>query len=152
MGDAKRKSPSLHTGLCLLQGETLLGKPTKTEKLGNSEIPFSIFFDYLLSLGETKYRPGSYDLQSLNGNNFTDDLAQFLCGVAVPKYILHLPHIVYESPIGEEEVLPLIEQISPEGKTVGGKSVRSSAFLSGYVPKAARTRQREDSPELEELQ
>ena len=55
------------------------------------------------------------------------------------------------SPIGEEEVLPLLEQISPEGKTVGGKSVRSSAFLSGYVPKAAR-QAREDSPELQELQ
>ena len=47
--------------------------------------------------------------------------------------------------------MPLIEQISPEGKTVGGKSVRSSAFLSGYVPKAVR-QAREDSPELQELQ
>lgn len=133
------------------QGETLLGKPNRSEKLGSSEIPFSIFFDFVLTLGETKYKPGAYNLKSLNGNNFTDDLAQFLCGVAIPKYILHLPHIVYESPIGEEEVLPLIEQISPEGKTVGGKSVRSSAFLSGYVPKAAR-QAREDSPELQELQ
>ena len=54
-------------------------------------------------------------------------------------------------PIGEEEVLPLLEQISPEGKTVGGKSVKSSAFLSNYIPKDPRQK-REDSPELEELQ
>jgi len=133
-------------------GETLLGKPNRTETLGNSEIPFSIFFDFVLTLGETKYRPGTYNLRSLNGNNFTDDLSQFLCGVAIPKYILHLPHIVYESPIGEEEVLPLVERISPGGSTVGGKSVRSSAFLSGYVPKAVSRQTREDSPELQELE
>merc|ERR1719320_155098 len=143
--------------LHLRKGETLLGKPTRSEKLGNSEIPYSIFFDYLLTLGETKYKPGSHNLRSLNGNTFSDDLVQFLCGVAVPKYILHLPHIVYESPIGEEEVLPLVEQLSPEGKTVCGKSVKSSAFLSTYIPKdprqtTANLQRRQDSPELEELQ
>ena len=58
--------------------------------------------------------------------------------------------LVYR-PIGEEEVLPLVERISPGGSTVGGKSVRSSAFLSGYVPKAVR-QTREDSPELQELE
>ena len=38
------------------QGETLLGKPNRSEKLGSSEIPFSIFFDFVLTLGETKYK------------------------------------------------------------------------------------------------
>ena len=55
-------------------------------------------------------------------------------------------------PIGEEEVLPLVEKISPGGSTVGGKLERSSAFLSSYIPKAAARETREDSPDLLELE
>lgn len=40
------------------------------------------------------HRPGAYDLLKHNCNNFSDDIAQFLCGRGVPKAILQLPEEV----------------------------------------------------------
>merc|ERR1712080_461987 len=73
------------------QGGTALGKPDRVEHLGETQIPYSVFLDYLLSLGETKYKSGTWNLVKHNCNSFTDEVSQFICGSGVPKYILDLP-------------------------------------------------------------
>ena len=38
------------------QGGTVLGEPNRVESIGETEIPYSIFFDFVLTLGENNYR------------------------------------------------------------------------------------------------
>ena len=81
----------------IFQCETLLGEPDRVEKIGSTEIPYPIFLDYLLNLGETRYKKGSFNLRQNNGIHFVDDVSQFVCSIAIPKYLLHLPHIIFET-------------------------------------------------------
>merc|ERR1712001_294245 len=136
---------------CDLNGETLLGEPDRVEKIGTTEIPYPIFLDYILNLGETRYRKGSFNLRENNGIHFADDVSQFVCSIAIPKYLLHLPHIVFETPLGDEEVIPLLDRVSERGKTIGEGIQRSQNFLQNYVPKVPG-KVRELSPDLLELQ
>lgn len=53
-------------------------------------------YDYIL----TMCSPTSYDLLRHNCNNFTEEIAQFLCGTSIPKYILDLPNEVLQSSLG----------------------------------------------------
>jgi len=129
----------------------LLGEPDRVEKIGTTEIPYPIFLDYILNLGETRYKKGSFDLRDNNGINFADDVAQFVCSISVPKYLLHLPHIVFETPFGEDEVIPLLDRVSERGQTIGEGIQRSQNFLQNYVPKVPG-KTRELSPDLLELQ
>merc|ERR1711899_357975 len=132
-------------------GETLLGEPDRVEKIGTTEIPYQIFLEFILNLGETRYKKGSFNLQDNNGINFADDVAQFVCSISIPKYLLHLPHIVFETPFGEDEVIPLLDRISERGQTIGEGIQRSQNFLQNYVPRAPG-KTRELSPDLLELQ
>lgn len=43
------------------------------------------------------FRGATYDLFKHNCNNFSNDLAQFLCGATIPNYILDLPNEVLNS-------------------------------------------------------
>merc|ERR1712080_137180 len=130
------------------QGGTALGKPDRVEHLGETQIPYSVFLDYLLSLGETKYKSGTWNLVKHNCNSFTDEVSQFICGSGVPKYILDLPDQILNTPI-EEEIRPVLDQLCV--KKTGGiflGTARSSA-TSNYTSLKVN---RELSPEFEELQ
>merc|ERR1711908_266061 len=81
-------------------GGTVLGEPDRIEVLGESQVPYQLFLEYIFGLGESAYRPGAYELPSHNCNNFSDDISQFLCGRGVPKSILSLPQEVLNTPPG----------------------------------------------------
>ncbi|XP_018023450.1 uncharacterized protein LOC108679354 isoform X3 [Hyalella azteca] len=81
-------------------GGTILGEPDRIEELGESQVPYQLFLEYIFGLGESSYRPGAYDLLKHNCNNFSDDIAQFLCGRGIPKAILQLPEEVLNTPLG----------------------------------------------------
>lgn len=64
---------------------------------------FSTLFDLFFGRGS------SYHLFNNNCNTFSEDLAQFLCGTSIPKYILDLPHEVLSTPFGQA-LAPLVRK------------------------------------------
>ncbi|XP_077294725.1 uncharacterized protein LOC143917177 isoform X3 [Arctopsyche grandis] len=96
---------------------TILGQPQKIEKLGDTFIPYQIFLDYIVGLGDTNFRGCDYNLFKHNCNNFTDELANFLCGVGIPKYILDLPEEVLNTPLGQS-LRPLIESLGTGAQNI----------------------------------
>lgn len=38
------------------QGETILGEPDQILKLGRTELPYSVFLEYIFALGESTYK------------------------------------------------------------------------------------------------
>ena len=38
------------------QGGFVLGEPERIESLGETQLPYSVFLDFVLSLGDTKYK------------------------------------------------------------------------------------------------
>lgn len=46
------------------------------------------------------FRGSCYNLLSHNCNNFSDDIAQFLCGATIPQHILDLPNEVLQTTLG----------------------------------------------------
>ena len=76
----------------------------------------------------------TYDLFRHNCNNFSEDIAQFLCGASIPKYILDLPNEVLNSSLGP--ALPLlIGQLEKSARPIAEEQQRS----------------REHSPDFEQL-
>ena len=107
----------------------MLGEPCRVETLGDTQLPYSVFLDYVLSLGENKFRwgerekvniflifsseirPGSWDLVTFNSNIFCDEVAQFLAGVGLPKFTLDINPDILEtwvSTVGLLESHPVI--------------------------------------------
>merc|ERR1712048_202341 len=136
------------------EGKTESGpSPDRVESVGETQLPFSVFLDYVLSLSDTKFKPGSWDLLRLNTNNFCDELSQFLCGAGVPKYILDLPPSLLETPLGEE-VQGELDRICSSQQTSGShglifQSLIGNSSIENLV--LSRTA-RNQSPELEELE
>ncbi|KAK6624173.1 hypothetical protein RUM44_011031 [Polyplax serrata] len=81
-------------------GGTTLGQPHEIINLGETFVPYALFNEYLQGLKESSFTGTSYNLLNHNCNNFTDEVAQFLCGVRIPKHILNLPEIIRETPVG----------------------------------------------------
>ncbi|XP_067120580.1 uncharacterized protein [Centruroides vittatus] len=79
---------------------TVLGNPDRIIDLGTTEIPLSLFLEYLCSLGESTFKPDSYDLFTHNCNNFSQEIAVFLTGKSIPQEILELPNEVLSTPLG----------------------------------------------------
>ena len=56
------KNRNLFGDLCgmifssILQRGTIYGEPKRVEHMGDTEIPYSIFFDFVLSLSENAFR------------------------------------------------------------------------------------------------
>merc|ERR1719222_1743299 len=110
------------------------------EKLGETQLPYSVFLDYLLTIGENKFKAGSWDLVKLNSNSFSDELSQFICGQGLPKYILELPPDMRTTP----EICTQMGRISaPQFSGISLGLIRES--------RTGRAR-REESPEFEQLQ
>merc|ERR1711915_805573 len=81
------------------EGGTILGEPDRTEDLGESQVPYQLFLEYIFGLGEQSYKPGVYDLLKHNCNTFSDEVSQFLCGHGIPKDILALPQQLSDTEI-----------------------------------------------------
>ena len=97
------------------QGGSVLGQPSRVETLGETQLPYSVFLDYVLTLGENKFRsgereifyfpsnispvirPGSWHLVTFNSNIFCDEVAQFLAGVGLPKFTLDINPDILET-------------------------------------------------------
>ncbi|EEC04910.1 conserved hypothetical protein, partial [Ixodes scapularis] len=72
-------------------GQTVLHDPDQILTLGHTELPYSLFLEYIFALGESSYKPQTYDLFKHNCNNFTQEVATFLTGKSIPQEILDLP-------------------------------------------------------------
>ncbi|XP_016772726.2 uncharacterized protein LOC409784 isoform X2 [Apis mellifera] len=92
-------------------GGTVLGEPLKVEKIGETYLPYSLFFEYINGLGTSTFAPGTYNLFKHNCNSFTNEVSNFLVGQDIPKYILDLPEEILKTPIGQQ-VGGLIEGLS----------------------------------------
>ncbi|XP_055299978.1 uncharacterized protein LOC129567289 isoform X2 [Sitodiplosis mosellana] len=122
-----------------MPGGTVLGQPTKVEKIGETFIPYQVFKDYLRGLAESSFRGANYNLLKHNCNIFSQELCQFLCGTSIPKYILDLPSNILSTPLGQS-LAPLIESIANSASEGGG------GF--SYEPQIGA---REQSPGFDEL-
>ena len=78
-------------------GGTMMGQPLRIEHLGETSLSLDAFMDYLHGLGQDQFRGARYDLFKHNCNNFSNHVAQFLCGRTIPQYILDLPEKVFFS-------------------------------------------------------
>jgi len=125
---------------CVVPGSTGLGEPDRIENLGDTQLPYSVFLDYLLTIGENKFKAGSWDLVNLNSNSFSDELSQFICGQGLPKYILELPPDMRTTP----EICTQMGRIS---------APQFSGISLGLISESRTGRaRREESPEFEQLQ
>ncbi len=98
----------------------MMGQPLKVEQLGETDLDLDSFRDYLHGLGQQQFRGDRYDLFNHNCNNFSNVVAQFLCGKTIPQYILDLPQKVLSSPIAAM-IRPFIEQATPHGVTMSSE-------------------------------
>ncbi|XP_054155325.1 uncharacterized protein LOC128953828 [Oppia nitens] len=100
-------------------GETVLGEPDQILSLGKCQLPYSLFLEYLFSLGDSSFAPVSYSLLDHNCNNFSNELSIFLTGRPIPQEIIDLPQEVLNTPIGQTLKLYLSSlSIRPEGTGV----------------------------------
>lgn len=97
-------------------GATVLGNPNTVVDLGMTEVPCDIFMDHLQELSKTRFRCSDYNLMNHNCNTFTNDLAVFLTGRSIPRYVTDLPQDILNSPFGAM-MKPFLESMSvnPEG-------------------------------------
>ncbi|KAK4874626.1 hypothetical protein RN001_013986 [Aquatica leii] len=102
---------------------TALGRPLQILHLGETQIPYTVFIEYLSGLSETSYGTGTYDLLKHNCNNFSQELAQFLCGASIPKYILDLPNDVLQSNLSPT-LQKLVQQLEHSARPVSDENRR----------------------------
>ncbi|XP_059353046.1 uncharacterized protein LOC130697945 isoform X3 [Daphnia carinata] len=127
-----------------LPGETVLGQPNQIHPLGATQIPFSIFVDYVRGLADSTFRPDAYNLLRHNCNTFSNELAQFLCGSSIPQHILDLPSEVLSTPFGQT-LQPLLNSLS-------GSSSQSGIPVLPLDLDGGRTVNRAPSPGAVELE
>ena len=101
-------------------GGTMMGQPLKIEQLGETDLDSDSFRDYLHGLRQQQFSGDRYDLFNHNCNNFSNVVAQFLCGKTIPQYILDLPQKFLSSPIAGM-IRPFIEQATPHGVTMSSE-------------------------------
>lgn len=122
-------------------GGTVLGEPLKVERIGETYLPYSVFFEYISGLGTSTFAPNTYNLFKHNCNSFTDEVSNFLAGKSIPKYILDLPEEILQSRIGQE-LKSLIESLC---------SSASGSLLVGRQTFLEPRNRREVSPEFQLL-
>ncbi|XP_063852913.1 uncharacterized protein DDB_G0284459-like isoform X3 [Scylla paramamosain] len=139
-------------------GGTILGDPDRVEELGESQVPYQLFLEYIFGLGEATYKPGTYDLFKHNCNNFSDEVSQFLCGRGIPKHILQLPDEVLNTPLGEtlSSVVKDLDIKSSGSRKINFANYNNNVhtFVPGEYGRQRQQQQqqhqgRSDSPDLE---
>jgi len=88
----------------------VLGQPNQIHPLGSTQIPHPIFIDYIRGLADSAFRGEAYDLLRHNCNTFSNEIAQFLCGSAIPQHILDLPSEILSTPLGQS-LQPLLNSL-----------------------------------------
>lgn len=81
------------------------------------------------------FRGPTYDLFHHNCNNFSNELAQFLCGTTIPKHILDLPNEVLNSSLNSV-VVKLLQQLEYSARPIAEEQSKNH---------------KETSPEFEQL-
>uniref|UniRef100_T1IR73 PPPDE domain-containing protein n=1 Tax=Strigamia maritima TaxID=126957 RepID=T1IR73_STRMM len=128
-------------------GTTVLGSPNEILDLGTTQIPYSLFLEYIFGLGETIYVPDKYHLCTHNCNNFTQDLSKFLTGTSIPEYITNLPQTILDSPIGDS--IASILQPLDVGLS-GGRGVRFGRHTVEHAEQRLNQGSVNDSEDFEE--
>ncbi|XP_023334256.1 uncharacterized protein LOC111705809, partial [Eurytemora carolleeae] len=118
-------------------GTTMLGQPLKIEDLGETQIPFEVFNEYLLTHSKDRFKGERYDLFHHNCNNFSHETAQFLTGKGIPQYILDLPYEVLSTPMGQM-LAPMIQQMTPRGNSI--PFTMGDAIERNGLPQSSSTR------------
>jgi len=98
-------------------GGTVMGQPGSVEDLGETDIPESVFQDYLRTQGGNRFSGDKYDLFHHNCNNFSNETAQFLVGRGIPQHILDLPGEILRTPMGQM-LAPMLQQMTPTGTSI----------------------------------
>ncbi|ENN71084.1 uncharacterized protein LOC109544582 isoform X2 [Dendroctonus ponderosae] len=106
-------------------GSTALGHPKEVKHLGDTQVPYSVFIEYLAGLSRSSYNGQSYNLFTHNCNNFSEEIAQFLCGASIPKYILDLPNEVLNSSLNTA-VAALVGQLEKSARPIAEEQQRFS--------------------------
>ena len=117
-------------------GGTMMGRPLKIEHLGQTDLDLDSYRDYLYGLGQEQFRGDRYDLFQHNCNNFSNVVAQFLCGKTIPNYILDLPQKFLSSPIASM-IRPYIEQATPHGVAMSSEEHSSTSRRETYPTPSA---------------
>ncbi|XP_059475230.1 uncharacterized protein LOC132196525 isoform X2 [Neocloeon triangulifer] len=126
---------------------TVLGEPDRVVNLGDTFIPYQVFLDYVLGLGESTFRADNYDLFRHNCNTFSNEVSQFLCGADIPKYIIDLPQEILSTPIGAA-IQPLLDSLGGVSRSRGSVVPTSDlGILSFLTPPALQALSREQIPE-----
>lgn len=113
-------------------GETILKDPDQILSLGRTELPYSLFLEYIFASGESSYKPHTYDLFRHNCNNFTQEVAVFLTGKSIPQEILDLPEEFLSTPLGGT-LQTYFENLSLRGETARGLSFGGGA-PTDFIP------------------
>ena len=103
--------------------------------LGVTALPDDVILGYLDSL-KSIYSPEAYDLFVHNCNNFTNDVAQFLCGRGIPTHITSLPQTVLNTPFGQV-LRPMMDRAIRPITTAPNMSPADGAF--GTAPQGPST-------------
>ncbi|TRY68691.1 hypothetical protein TCAL_08640 [Tigriopus californicus] len=138
-------------------GQTVLGPPDKTESVGETEISYSLFLDFVLTLADTTFRPQTFRFSEHNSISFTEAAAQFLCGTSIQKY---LPSSLPDLSQIQRDLAQDLEQLfdspsfvdaSAKGGTIAfGNLAARGGDLVNYVPTTAPSRA--ESPDFDQLQ
>ncbi|XP_066137871.1 uncharacterized protein [Euwallacea fornicatus] len=106
-------------------GKTALGAPKETKYLGETQVPYSVFIDYIAGLAHSTFSAKSYDLFEHNCNNFSEEIAHFLCDRSIPQYILDLPNEVLNLNLGVA-IKALVEQLESSARPIEEEQQRFS--------------------------
>ncbi len=137
------------------QSRTLLGAPTRVESVGETEVSYGVFLDYVVALGESTFAPSSFHSAKHNSIRFCEEVALFLCGKArvIPDGLAVVP-----PDGGDGEVSRLLNADRLTDSSAGGISFgcgRRNGSFAAFLPNVAEVtpqRNREPSPDFLELQ
>jgi hypothetical protein len=102
-------------------GHTPFGCPIQVLDLGHTQLPEDVRDVLLADLSE-RYTPESYSLFSNNCNNFSDELAQLLCGSGIPQHITGLPAEVLSTPFGQM-IAPMLSGLEEQMRGMRGRTL-----------------------------
>jgi len=114
-------------------GGTVMGQPGSVEDLGETDIPESVFQDYLSNQGRDRFRGDKYDLFHHNCNNFSNETAQFLVGRGIPQHIIDLPGEILRTPMGQM-LAPMLQQMTPTGTSIPFTDMSGTQTMSAASP------------------
>uniref|UniRef100_A0A1B6LRJ1 PPPDE domain-containing protein n=1 Tax=Graphocephala atropunctata TaxID=36148 RepID=A0A1B6LRJ1_9HEMI len=125
--------------LGVFQSQTVLGEPQKKLTLGYTQVPQSVFQDYIRGLGSSTFNGSEYNLLKHNCNTFSNEVSNFLVGVSIPSDILELPDIIQTTPIGAT-ITRFLEQLTEGISTLRRNRPESPEFeqLNSAIEEARR--------------